>query len=306
MSIFSRTLRAAAVGAVLSASATPTLLCARAAYAQEYNEKTPGYAQAVSAFKAASIIVLGRDLSTKDTQVYSGSGTFGYSGVGSSGYSPIGSFTTNEMVQIFAEYDKQAAVGDKIKDGIDFGQAVKFLKTKLTQDNDASNKMLLILLDKAFDTTYGRVSTPTEQALWMAKIRAKKLWYAPVKLDLLAQFNSDKAEKTATINRAMRFTLGRDATADDMTHWLAQSSDYDHMVLANRTWLYSVGGAAELPAVVIRALQATAPPTKDGSPKPLPSDAQVKETMNKFTISSGNGLVYEEMYLSISAHKYKL
>ena len=299
MSTFSRIARVAAVCTALFAAVAPALLCARVAHAQEYNEKTPHYADAVSAFKAASIIVLGRDLSMKDAQVYSGSGTFGYSGITAAGFTTF--FTTNEMVQMFAEYDKQAASGDKIADGINFTDAVKFLKTKLTKQNPDSNKMLLILLDQAFATTYGRPSTPTEQALWMAKIRANGLWYAPVKLDMAQQLNNDKAEKTATIHRVYAYTLGRDASPDETGYWLAPSTDFEHMVLANRVWLFSAKGADELPQVVTRALQAGATSTGNGRPKPLISDAKVKEMMNTF--SDGKGLVYAEMVQYLAKNK---
>ena len=277
--------------------AAPLVFSTSVVHAQEYNEKTPGYAQAVSAFKAASIVVLGRDLSTKETTVYGPFGSGGYSGTGSTG-SPIGYFTTNEMVQLFAEYDKAAAPNAKIKDGIKFIDAVNFLKAKLKSESATNNKLILILLEKAFTESFGRASTTAEQSLWIARIKSEGLWYAPIKSELMKQAQVDKKERTALIDRAYGYTLGRAATQEEVKYWLPHSEYYDQIVAANRAWLFSSSGASEYPEVVRRALK-----TYENNPFFAPLESTVKTWAGTF--SAGTGKVYAEMLDVLQNQKSK-
>ena len=257
------------------------------AHAQQYNEKTPGYKQAFDAFKAAGVIVIGRDISTEERIYGAGSGVFGYSGVGAAGMS--GYFKTNEMVQLFAEYDNAAAPGDKIADGIKFTQAVSFLKAKLKTESATSNKLILMLLEKAFTECFARVSTASEQSKWTARIKNEGLWYAPVKLELMKLAKDDKKERTALIGNAYWYTLGRTATADEQKYWMPRSEYYDQIVAANRSWLLKGPGAAdEFPQVVQRALKAY-----ENNAFFAPTEVSIKAGVDTF--SAGKGMVYGEM-----------
>lgn len=268
------------------------------AHAQQYNSKTPGYAQAVSAFEAASIVVLGRDLSTKQEKisVMAGPGKGGYTGTGGSGMGSY--FTTNEMVYMFGEYDHWATAPDeKIKDGIKFTDAVKFLKAKLKTESQSSNKMILILLGKVFSESLGRDFTANEQSKWTARIKNEGLWYAPVKLELMKQAQTDKKERAALIGRAYWYTLGRGATADEQKYWMPRSEYYDQIVAANRSWLLKGPGAAEeFPQVVRRALKVVLNAA-------FPPEDAVKQYVDVF--SAGDGKVYGEMVAYLQKPKSK-
>lgn len=273
--------------------AAPLVLSTTVAHAQEYNEKTPGYAQAVSAFKAASIVVLGRDLSTKDVIINGPFGpTIGYS------ESPTGYFTTSEMLQLFAQYDQAAAPNAKIKDGIKFIDAVNFLKAKLKSESVANNKLILILLEKAFTESFGRTFTTAEQSLWIARIKSEGLWYAPIKSELMKQAQVDKKERTALIGRAYGYTLGRAATPEEVKYWLPRLEYYDQIVAANHAWLFSPNGASEYPDVVRRALT-----TYENNPFFAPLESTVKTWAATF--SAGTGKVYAEMLDILQKQKSK-
>jgi hypothetical protein len=256
--------------------ATPLVLSMSVAHAQnhvpkDYTEAMPGYKQAVSAFNAAGVIVIGREISTEQIHGF-------ITGA------PL--LIPSEMQKLLWEYDKEAPAGEKITEGIKFTQAVAFLKGNLKKSNAVSNKLNLALQDQAFSETLGRKTSVAEQSLWTARIKSEGLWYAPVKSELMKQAKEDKKERNSLINRAYFDTLGRDVTADERTYWLARSEYYDQIVAANHTWLFSSSGASEYPQVVTRALKSLKLDT---------SDATLRKWMDTF--SAGKGQAFSEMVL---------
>ena len=104
--------------------------------AVKYDKNSSSYKQAAGAFKAAGVIVLGREINTYQ-EVLQKALVNGYTDdMGMSiGYFTVPMVATSELVEMFGTYDKQAPEGEKIADGIKFTDAVKFLKADLQKQS---------------------------------------------------------------------------------------------------------------------------------------------------------------------------
>lgn len=246
----------------------PLALTASVARAQKYNASTPGYAQAVGAFQAASVVVLGRGLSKTEKLVpktaLSKSGFVGFSV--KIVWTKETSLDTEALSQLFAQYDQYAAPDEKIKNGIKFTDAVTFLKADLKKQTGVGNLMIQMLLERAFQETFGRMPTAAESDGWTARIRSESLWYAPVKLELMKRAKDDAKERIALIDRAYGFSLGRMASPAERKYWLPRADYYDRIVAGNRAWLYRGNGATnELPEIVAMVLNGSKQDASAGS-----------------------------------------
>jgi hypothetical protein len=169
---------------------------------------------------------------------------------------------------------------------VNYTQAFADLKGRLLTPSGMMERANVI--DRAYFNAFGRSSTADEQLYWENRMMNEMLWYAPIATAALAYLNnpSNRAgERTATIHRAYQATLGRDASASDLAYWLPRSEHYPMVVRYCIDWLYSPGGAGELPQVVRYAAA-----TRLGR---QPTEAEVKSLLVKALLARAG---YQQMH----------
>ena len=129
--------------------------------------------------------------------------------------------------------------------------AVGFLRGILKVNADERSKML----GRAYVEVMGRPPSANDASFWQGRMQSEdKWWYATIHGELTRYINSVNIdERKATIHRAYVSVLGRNASEGDLAYWVGRPQVYRAIFDADRAWLYSPAGAAELPEVVKRA-----------------------------------------------------
>jgi hypothetical protein len=221
--------------------------------------------QTRAAFRSAYLIVLGRPATDYDL----------------GNRQPIGTCDVTDPVH----FDLCLQDSHMQWEAVNFSQAVATLKLGLLTPNAQMERAAVI--DRAYYNAFGRASTADEQLYWENRMRTEKLWYAPVATAALAYLNAPanrQTERAATVNRVYQTVFGRDADAGNRAYWLPRTEHFGPMVQANRSWLYSPAGAAELPSMVRRSVAARL--GREGS------EAEVKAALIKAML---NHATYDEM-----------
>lgn len=162
-----------------------------------------------------------------------------------------------------------------------------FKAIKLLLADQKSSALRSEVINRVFQETHGRSSTAMEQAEYDAQMKQQKKWYAVMLSAERDHLHDDAKLRTAMLNRAYLFSMGRETNADDLKYWLPRYEHYTQVVGACRDWLYSPNGANDLIATVTYYLKIIN--NKD------PNDALVKKTM---TAVSTNRLIFNEMLKS--------
>lgn len=201
------------------------------AYKAKFNSAFP-------AFRSASVIVLGDDASQSDAQTW------------------------------LAEIAKpDYGMTADIADGIDFSEAVRFLKAYIAHPEGAAARARAI--SNAYLEVYARPATAVEQAGRDAEVRAGKSWYATIVTAEIARESKDDSLRTALLNQAYNQAMGRNARPADLSYWMRRSEHARQIIEATRAFLYSSNGAADLAETVGRSLVAKGKEASEANIKAL-------------------------------------
>jgi hypothetical protein len=170
-------------------------------------------------------------------------------------------------------------MAEEFKTGMNFVQAVKFLRYDLATSNNATNRVQVVR--DAIATVYGREPTGPEMVTLQKQIAANQGWYAGIVSTETKKLNNDKAVRQDVIDRAYLKGMGRKASAADHSTWASRPEHFALLVEAIRNHLYSPAGAEDLKQTVTRAL---APPAeRGGRPSRVLSQKEIDAAIAKFT-----------------------
>ena len=150
-------------------------------------------------------------------------------------------------------------------DGISFPEAVNWLKVYATQPFKAWDRAKLI--DAVFREVHGRTANTIEQATYDALMRSQQAWYSVMVTRERDKLHSDPAAHAAMITAGYMYSFGRAPSDSESSYWQGRSESFFQLISANRSWLYSTAGAAELSATVARAKLAAGLPASDSAVK---------------------------------------
>lgn len=140
--------------------------------------------------------------------------------------------------------------------GLNYVQAVKFLRYELAKSNNAANRVQVVRA--AIATVYGREPTSQEMITLQQQIAANQTWFAAIVSAEAKKLNNDKALRRQMIDEAYMDAMGRKSSAADQASWINRPEHYRLLVDAARAWLYSPQGLEDLKQTIVRAL---APPS---------------------------------------------
>lgn len=134
---------------------------------------------------------------------------------------------------------------------VNYVDSFKFLKAFIAKPEGAATRAQLI--ERAFKEVYGFDPSAVEQASWDAEVRAGKAWFVTIVTKETARLNASPPARTKMLMAAYQYSHGRPPVQGDLDFWMKKPERYAEVVKAERTWLYSPAGAAELVAVATRA-----------------------------------------------------
>lgn len=199
------------------------------------------------------------------------------------------------VYQVLGDMNQLTDVGSPQRNDVMMGHfslldAIAFEKAKLA--NPALSGIRQATIENAFQQVYGRTSTPLEQAQYDPRLRAGKLWYAPLVLQEQERLNADKQVRGLLVAQVYQRALGRPGTPAEVGFWLQRTEDYSGMIAAARNWLYSPPGAKDLIETVTRAQQARNRPTDSAAIKL--AMAQYEPTREIYVEMVGIGLLFKK------------
>jgi hypothetical protein len=211
----------------------------------------PNCQKAKPALKSASVVVYGEDYTS----------------------------SPNTLAVWCLDAEKKATA--QFNEGLKFTDAATLLKGRLAESQSERAQVIELV----YKEVMGRPASASDSAYWQAKMRSEpKWWYATMHTEFVKYLNQTKDERQATIQRAYKASLGREAKPSEVEYWMPKTEHYRLIRDASRAWLYSTNGAAELLDVIKRAYQA-----KKGN---VPSEAELKEKITSFGMKK---LIFEEM-----------
>lgn len=107
-------------------------------------------------------------------------------------------------------------------------------------------------ISNAWEFVYGKQPSPAEFAFWNAELLKNGGSSPRIAGVETNKLNSNKINRRFMITAAYKRSLGRPASAKELDFWTPRTEVFGPIVEANRTYLYSAGGAAELPEVIKR------------------------------------------------------
>jgi len=165
---------------------------------------------------------------------------------------------------------------------VNYVDAFKFLKAFIAKPEGAGTRAQLI--ENAYREVYGVAPSPVAQATWDADVRSGKAWFVTIVTKETTNLNASPPARAAMLATAYQFSHGRPPVQGDLDFWMKKSERYAAVVAAERNWLYTAGGAAELVEVAKRAWKAAYNST--------PSDEALKAVL----VKAANGkMVYAEL-----------
>jgi hypothetical protein len=170
-------------------------------------------------------------------------------------------------------------MAEEFKTGMNFVQAVKFLRYDLAKSNNATNRVQVVR--DAIATVYGREPTGPEMVTLQQQIAANQGWYAGIVSTETKKLNNDKAVRHDVIDRAYLKGMGRKATAADQSTWISRPEHFTLLVEAIRSYLYSPAGADDLKQTVTRALAPAS--ERGGRPNRMLTQKEIDAAIAKFT-----------------------
>lgn len=121
----------------------------------------------------------------------------------------------------------------------------------LCQPNEGN--LRLETINRAFDTTYGRVASPTEVAIWNPLACTKPRFFGTIVETETAKLNGNKITRRFMITAAYKRAFGRTAISSELDKWTPMKENFAEIVAVHRGYLYSSQGAKELTATIERA-----------------------------------------------------
>jgi hypothetical protein len=246
-------LRSALIALALGTSAFPGTACAQLGGTIDKRlEAIASTARVQAALNSAAVVVLGRQTDTNEAYAWL----------------VLMNSPAYAMLQQSGE--------------VNYLDAFKFLKAFIARPEGAGARAQLI--ERAYREVYGIAPSPVAQATWDADVRNGKAWFVTIVTRESASLNASPPARAAMLTTAYQYSHGRPPVQGDLDFWMKKPERYDQVVKAERTWLYTAGGAAELVEVAKRAWKAAYNTT--------PSDEALKAVLVKAT--SGK-MVYAEL-----------
>ncbi|HEX8844437.1 MAG TPA: hypothetical protein VF791_07325 [Pyrinomonadaceae bacterium] len=149
------------------------------------------------------------------------------------------------------------------------------LKTLLKQPKGAEE--LRLVIDRAYNRSFGRASTAKNMAYWQARIKNEILGYADLMNASREWLKKNATERQETIQRAYLWALGRDPLPGDMDYWSqeVQAKGTNYVEIRDACVNYMLGSKKdqieELRGVILRAHAA--------ANLPAPKDSEIKKWM---------------------------
>lgn len=151
------------------------------------------------------------------------------------------------------------------------------LKASLKQPKGAEE--LRLVIDRAYNRSFGRASTANNLAYWQARIKNENLGYADLMNASREWLKKNATERQETIQRAYLWALGRDPLPGDMDYWSqeVQANGTNYVEIRDACVNYMLGSKKaqieELRDVILRAHQAANLPT--------PKESEIKKWMTE-------------------------